>query len=74
MRLKKSRISIASITIIGLIFVRLIRLHIYIELVESITNSIASSRSEDRHETNDDLEFNDIIGDRREYRITLSIL
>ena len=74
MRLKKSRISITFITIIDLIFVELIKLHIYIKLVESIINSITSFRSEDRHEISNDLEFDDVIDDRREYKITLFIL
>ena len=74
MRLKKYRILVTSITIIDLIFVELIRLYIHTELVESITNPTASSRSDNRHETSDNLGFNDAIDDRREYRIILFIL
>ena len=60
-------------TIVDLIFVGLIGLYIYAELVESVTNP-TSSRSGDRYEISDNLEFNDVIEDRREYRITSSIL
>ena len=74
MRLEKPRISVTFIAIIDLIFVKLIRLHIYAELVESITNSTASFRSGDRYEISNTLEFDDVIGDWREYRITLSVL
>ena len=35
---------------------------------------MASSWSGDRHEISNDLGFNDVIDDRREYRIMLSIL
>ena len=62
------------ITIVGLIFVGLVGLYIYAELVEFITNSTASSRSGDRHEISNGLGFSDAIGDRREYGIILSIL
>ena len=65
---------VTFITIIDSTFVELIRLHIYTKLAESITNSTATSRSEDRYEISNSLEFNDVIEDRREYKITLSIL
>lgn len=65
MRLKKSRISIRFIAIIDLIFVELVELYIYKKLVEFIINSITSSRSEDYYETNNNLEFDDAIDDRR---------
>ena len=49
-------------------------LYIYRELAGSIADPTASSRSGDRHETSGSLGFGDVIGDRREYRIMLSIL
>ena len=55
---------------IGLIFVELIRLYIYIKSAGFITNPI-SSRSKDRYKTSNSLEFRDVIKDRREYRITV---
>ena len=60
-----------SIAIIGLTSVGL---YIYRELAGSITNPTASSRSGDYYETSSLLGFSDIIGDRREYKIILSIL
>lgn len=74
MRLKKRRILVASIVITGSISVGLIKLHIYTELAGSVINPTASSRSEDHGEISDSLEFGDVIDDRREYRMMLSIL
>ena len=54
-------------------FVELVELHIHAESAEFVTNS-TSSRSEDRHEISDDLEFNNVIEDRREYGMTSSVL
>ena len=64
----------AFITIIDLTFVGLVGLHIYEELAEFITNPTAFSRSGDRYETRDNLGFNDVIDDKRECEIILSIL
>ena len=66
--------SVASIAIIGSTFVGLIGLHIYAEPAGSVTDPTASSRSGDRYETSGGSGFSDVIGDRREYRITLSVL
>ena len=52
--------------------VEIVGLHIYEELAGSISDSTASSRSEDRH--SDNLGFDDIISDRREYEIMVSVL
>ena len=61
MRLKKPRISIKLIAIIVLSSVEIIKLYIYKKLVESISDFIVSSRSEDRYSNN--LEFDDAISD-----------
>ena len=74
MRLKKRRILVASIVITGSISVGLIKLHIYAESAGSVINPTASSRSGDRGEISDSSEFGDVIDDRREYRMVLSIL
>ena len=63
----------ASIVIVDLISVGLIRLYIYTELAGFVTNP-TSSRSRDRYEISSDLGFRDVIEDRREYGITLFIL
>ena len=55
-------------------FVGLVELHIYKNLVEFSANSKISSRSEDRHEINNNLGFNNGIGNRREYKIILFVL
>ena len=62
------------IIVIDLIFVELVRLYIYTKLAESITDSTASFRSRDRYEISGNLEFNNVIGYRREYEMILSIL
>ena len=64
----------ASIAIARLISVGLIGLYIYTEPAGSTTNPTASSRSRERYETSSGLGFSEVIGDRREYRIILSIL
>lgn len=74
MRLKKRRMLVAFMAIIGSISVGLIGLHIHTESAGSVINSTAASRSGDRHETSGGSEFGDAIGDRREYKITLSVL
>ncbi len=66
--------SVASIAITGSTFVGLIGLHIHAEPAGSVTDPTASSRSEDRHETSGGSGFGDVIGDRREYGMTLSVL
>ena len=67
MRLEKPRISITFITITDLLFVELFELHIYKNLIESITNLTISFRYEDRHEVNNNLEFNNALDNKREY-------
>ena len=59
--------------IVGSTSVGLIRLHIHAELAGSIINP-TSSRRGDRYETSSGLGFGDAIEDRREYRITSSVL
>ena len=67
MRLKKPRISIIFIIIIGLLSVRLVKLYIYKNLVESIADSTISSRYGDRYEINNNSRFNDALSNKREY-------
>ena len=62
------------ITIVSSTFVWVIELHIYEKLIEFIIEFIASSRSGDHHEINNDLKFNDVTGDRRVYEMILSLL
>ena len=64
--------SVGLMAVIRLSSVEIVRLYIYKELAGSASNSIASSWSRDRYSNN--LGFNDVISDRREYRIILSIL
>ena len=57
----------------GLTSVGLVGLHIHAEPAGSVTSPTASSRSGDRHETSGGLGFSDVIGDWREYEMTLSV-
>ena len=61
----------ASIAVIGLTSVGL---YIYREIAGSTADPTASSRSGDCYEPSSSLGFGDVIGDRREYGIILSVL
>ncbi len=74
MRLKEPRISVKSIAVTGLTSVGLLGLYIYREPAGSTADPTASSRSGDCHKTSSSSGFSDAIGDRREYRIILSVL
>ena len=65
---------VASIAIAGSTSVGFFELHIYAEPAESVIDLTASSRSGDYYETSSDSGFGDVIGDRREYKMMLSIL
>ena len=64
--------SIRLIIIIYLSFIEIVKLHIYKKPAESVSDSTTSSRSEDRYSNN--LEFDNIISDQREYKIIIFIL
>lgn len=67
MRLKESRISITFIIIINSLFVGLFKFHIYKNLIGFIADFTISFRCGNRYEINNNLRFNDVLNNEREY-------
>ena len=59
---------------INLTFVKLVKFHIYKKSIEFVVDFTTFSLSENRYKINNNLEFNDVISNRREYKIMLFIL